>query len=365
MVQAYSATGIFTGEGFVDGLAVIVEDQLVKEVVPQHQVGEGIPVKHFKDCILYPAFVDVQVYGAEGRLLSVDPTEETLSVMANSFASAGTALFQPTVATNTTDVIKSCIDAVRAFKQSGGKGVHGLHIEGPWIHPARKGAHKEEWIRVPSIEEVKALLDYGSENITMITLAPEVCSVEIIEYIQSAGIVVSAGHTDADFETAMRSFDSGIDAVTHLFNAMSSMHHRAPGLPAAAFLHSTVKASIIPDGHHVDYNMLIIAKMKMGARLFAITDAVTSTATGPYQHVLNVDRYECNGTLSGSALSMNQAFNNLVKQAGIEKGEAHRMCSLYPAQLLGADKQYGRIAPGYSGSLLVFNQQSEFITALT
>lgn len=208
-------------------------------------------------------------------------------------------------------------------------------------------------------------MEYGKGVVTMVTIAPEVCSQEVVDILRSYGVVVSAGHSDSNFTTATQSFDQGVSAVTHLFNAMSPLHHREPGLTGAAMLHKTVMASIIPDGHHVSYDAVKIAKTVMGERLFAITDAVTDTSEGPYQHQRNGDKYECNGTLSGSALSMHQAFINLVHEVGMEKGEAHRMCSLYPARVLGLEKRYGRIAPHFAGQFLVMNEQLKLVDVIT
>jgi N-acetylglucosamine-6-phosphate deacetylase len=146
---------------------------------------------------------------------------------------------------------------------------------------------------------------------------------------------------------------------------MSALHHREPGLVGATLDHAAVKASIIPDGHHVDYAAIRLAKKIMKERLFAITDAVTETETGPYRHQLNVDKYECNGVLSGSALSMHQAFLNLVNEVGIEVDEALRMCSLYPAQVLRCDNRYGKIAPGYVGQFLLLNKQLQLVDVIT
>jgi N-acetylglucosamine-6-phosphate deacetylase len=362
--KAFSASQIFDGKQWLQDHSVIVENGLVVQLVKSDDIANDIPVMLLENQFLLPAFIDVQVYGATGKLFSVERDEHTLQLMSKKFSAEGTVLFQPTIATNTYEVIRECIDAVRTYKNNGGHGVHGFHIEGPWINESKRGAHIAEWIHVPSIQQVSDLLEYGKDCISMITLAPEVCNKEIIDLIESYGVLVSAGHSDSDFITAMKSFDNGITAITHLYNAMSGLHHRQPGLTGAAFLHEKVCASIIPDGHHVDYEAIKIAKQIMGERLFAITDAVTDTYSGPYRHEKNGDKFECNGTLSGSALSMYQAFYNLVHYVGIEKGEAHRMCSLYPARVLGIEKRYGRIAPGFTAQFLVMNKQLKLVDVI-
>ena len=241
----------------------------------------------------------------------------------------------------------------------------GLHLEGPWIHPAKKGAHIESLIHPPGLKEVKDLLAYGKDVIKTITIAPEVCPAEVLDLLLSSGIVISAGHSNATYQQAIAAFDNRIPAITHLFNAMSLLHHREPGLVGAALQHRDVVASIIPDGHHVDFAAIALAKKLMGERLFAITDAVTETAEGAYQHQLAGDKYECNGTLSGSAISMHKAFVNLVQKVGIDIEEALRMCALYPARLLGMADLYGKIAPGCTAQFVVLNKQLQLVESIT
>jgi N-acetylglucosamine-6-phosphate deacetylase len=183
----------------------------------------------------------------------------------------------------------------------------------------------------------------------------------VISLIRSYGILISAGHSNATFQQATAAFNAGVDAVTHLYNAMSPLHHREPGLTGAALLHSAVRASVIPDGYHVDFNAIRIAKTLMGERLFAITDAVTATTEGPYQHHLADDKFEAGGILSGSALSMYGCFYNLVHKVQVEPGEALRMCSLYPAEVLGVDQQYGRIAPLQQACMAVLDSNWNFV----
>jgi N-acetylglucosamine-6-phosphate deacetylase len=365
MQKAYSASQVFNGEQWLQNYAVIVNDGLVDSVVPQSEVPADIDHQNFDDALLVPAFIDAQVYGAGGRLLAAYPDAASLRTMHEQFAKEGTCLFQPTIATNTIEVFKQCIDAVRAYWLQGGKGVHGLHLEGPWLNAEKRGAHVKEWIHSPSVEEVKDLLEYGKDVITMITIAPEICSDDVIQLIHSYKVVVSAGHSSATYTQATESFGKGITTVTHLYNAMSALHHREPGLVGATLNHPKVRSSIIPDGHHVDYAAIKIAKNLMGERLFAITDAVTETSIGPYQHHLAGDKYESNGILSGSAISMHQAFYNLAHHVGVGLGEALRMCSLYPAQVLNRHQEYGEIGRGFKAQFVVLNRGLRLTQVIT
>jgi N-acetylglucosamine-6-phosphate deacetylase len=363
-MQKISADKIFTGTEWLVDHVIVVEGDQIQAIIPRSKV-DSTGIKYFHDCFIVPAFVDVQVYGASKKLLAAFPTPQTLGLMYERFIGEGTALFLPTLATNTLDVFKKSIDAVRQYWKQNGKGVYGLHLEGPWINEAKRGAHVKELIHSPKIDEVKNLLEYGRDVIKMITIAPEVCTDEVIELILSYQIILSAGHSNASYSEALHGFEKGISTVTHLYNAMSSLQHRSPGLVGATFNHSKARSSIIPDGYHVDYAAIVIAKKIMGNRLFAITDAVTETKTGPYQHHLAGDKFECNGTLSGSALSMLKAFKNLVSYADIDIEEALRMCSLYPAQVLRMEDRYGKIAPLAAGQLLVLDKQLEFVEMIT
>ncbi|MEO8171544.1 MAG: N-acetylglucosamine-6-phosphate deacetylase [Sediminibacterium sp.] len=352
----YAAEKIFTGKEWLTNSAVIVSGGKIIDIVPYDSLNEK-PSSHYH--LLAPAFIDIQIYGAYGKLLSVYPETDSLHKLYDYCSKGGASHFQPTVATNGMDIFYKSIDAVKAYWGEGGKGCLGLHIEGPWIHPKKKGAHLESFIHSPSVEEAKKLLEYGKGVITMITLAPEVCSTEVIELIKSYGVVISAGHTNATYEEATAAFDSGIHAATHLYNAMSPFQHRSPGVVGAIFDHDTVMTSIVPDGFHVDFSAIRIAKKILKERLFVITDAVTETCSGPYQHHLSDDKYEAATILSGSALTMAKSLRNLVTHVGIELEEALRMVSLYPAQVMKKAAHMGMIEKGYDANLVILDEALE------
>jgi len=351
--RAYIANRIFTGDEWLHGHAVITEEGIIKNVLPVTDIPAGIEPAYFTESMLAPAFIDLQIYGACEKLFAVYPNTEALSLLNNYCKAGGAAYCMPTVATSKSEVFYKCIDAIRDYWQYGGEGIMGLHAEGPWINKEKKGAHVESLIHSPSLKEVEDLLNYGKGVIKIITLAPEVCSKEVIELIRSYGIIIFAGHSNATYEEAMYSFDNGITAVTHLYNAMSPLQHRNPGLVGAAFNHEKIMASIIADGYHVDYAAIRIAKKMMQQRLFAITDAVTTTTEGYYQHQPKGDKYIADNILSGSALTMYKALQNLVHHCGIELAEALRTCSLYPAQVMQLDNQFGKIASGYKASMVL------------
>ncbi|MBS1626601.1 MAG: N-acetylglucosamine-6-phosphate deacetylase [Bacteroidetes bacterium] len=355
MQKIFSANKIFTGNNWLYNHSIITENEIIIDIVPNSSINKPTHQKTYTSII--PAFIDIQIYGGHGKLFSVYQNTDALFEL-NKYCSNGGALhFCPTVATNSIDVFLKCIDAVKEYWNKGGKGCIGLHLEGPWINKIKRGAHIESFIHSPTIEEVKTLLAYGKDVIKIITLAPEVCSNEVIKLIQSYNIVISAGHSNATYTEATNAFNNGIPTATHLFNAMSALQHREPGFVGAVFNHSTVKASIIPDGYHVDYAAITIAKKIMQERLFVITDAVTDTVKGPYPHELSGDKYVSSGILSGSALTMIKAVKNLVAHCNIELDEALRMCSLYPAQVVGLSNELGKIEKGFKACLIEVNDE--------
>lgn len=355
-MQILSANKIFTGNEWLENSAVVIENNLIKEIIPATENAT-----HFPDAFIAPAFIDLQIYGAGKKLFAVYPEKVALVELVDYCRSGGAAYCMPTVATHPYETFYKCIDAIREYWESGGTGVLGLHIEGPWISAAKRGAHVEACIHSPSVEQARQLLEYGKAVIKIITLAPEVCSQEVIDLIHSYGIIISAGHSNATYEQAGAAFDKGITTATHLFNAMSPLQHRSPGMAGAIMDHDKAMSSIIPDGHHVDYAAIRIAKKIMKERLFVITDAVTETSEGYYPHHLAGDKYESNGILSGSALTMAQAVKNLVQHCGIELEETLRMCSLYPARVLKREHELGIIQPGAIAALVVINENFEVL----
>lgn len=356
MQKIFTANEVFDGIERLPDHAIIVENGIIEKVLPIISLPEKTTITAHAPLIA-PAFIDLQIYGASGKLFAAYPDRFSLELLYKHCLSGGTRQVMPCVATNSYDVFFKCIDAIRDYWNNGGKGVLGLHVEGPWINKEKKGAHIESFIHSPTLQQVKELLNYGNDVIKIITLAPEVCSTEVIKLVQSYGIVISAGHSNATFAQALQGFNDGIDIATHLFNAMSPLLHRSPGLPGAIFQHDNIMSSIIADGHHVNFEMISIAKKILQQRLFLITDAVTETNIGYYQHTLDGDKYTSNGILSGSAITMIQSVKNCVNKVGIELKEALRMASLYPAKAIGINNRVGMIHKGYEESFVFLDEQ--------
>jgi len=247
--------------------AILIENSFITDIISSSSLPTGVETESFSECILAPAFIDLQIYGAYEKLLAAYPEADSLFKL-NEYCRKGGATFcLPAVATNTKEIFLKCIDAVRDYWNKKGEGILGLHLEGPWINKIKRGAHVESFIHSPTISEVEELLEYDKGVIKMITLAPEICSKEVIDCILSYNIIISAGHSNATYAEAIQGFQNGITTVTHLYNAMSPLQHRAPGLVGATMEHPSVMASIIPDGHHVDYAAIRIAKEVMKERL--------------------------------------------------------------------------------------------------
>ena len=365
-MKAYTNARVFTGTSFLTNFTVITENGTITGLVDPDAIPAGTEIIDLQKNILAPAFIDIQIYGGNGKLFSDQLTPAAIESVYDYCRSGGASQFYITLATNSLEVFYRGIDAVRQYWQEGGKGMPGLHLEGPYLNPLKKGAHIEKFIKKPAIDEVKQLLEYGKDVIKIITLAPEQCDDAVIDLILGNGIIVSAGHSNATYEQGMEAFEKGISTATHLFNAMSPFQHREPGLVGAIYNHPEAMSSIVPDGIHVDFAALRISKKIMQQRLFVITDAVTATTGGDYPHVFKGDRYTMpDGTLSGSALTMAKAVKNLVEHAGIDLGEALRMASLYPAQVVKQDKRYGRIEKDYAAALTVLDDALNVVQVIT
>ena len=353
MKKAFINATIYTGKEKLEGKALVIENEIIKEVTENDSLPEDIERIDCKNLVIAPGLIDLQIYGGGGYLFSNDPSAIALESMTEALLKDGTSGFCPTLATNSIEIFHK---AIKVVKENPHPAVLGLHLEGPYINPLKKGAHITEYIKRPAKKEVEELLKEADGVIKIMTLAPEMCDPEIIKLLKDNGVVVSAGHSNATFEEAIKGYENGITTNTHLFNAMSSIHHRGTGLPGAVYLSKNVFASIIADGIHVDFNTLKISKQIMKERLFLITDAVEENKEGAYVHVKQKDRFTLpDGTLSGSLLTMLSAVKNCVEQADIPLDEALRMASTYPAQVANLSDR-GKIEPGLKANLTIFSK---------
>lgn len=358
MKQAYLAAAVFTGKEMMERHAVLTENNSVTGIVEARQIPPEYEVAEHVDCLIAPALIDLQLYGGLGKLFSHSLDIASLEATYTYCLSGGCTHFMITMATNSIENFLKGIEVAGEYMASGKKGLLGIHLEGPYINPAKKGAHIEKFIRKPTRQEVEVFLEKGRGIFKMITLAPEQCSDEVIQLLMDEGILVSAGHSNATYAEGMHAFDIGVPTATHLFNAMSPLQGRAPGMVGAIYAHSKVMSSVICDGVHVDFDAVRLSKKIMGDRLFFITDAVTGISEGYYHHVFQGDRYTLpDGTLSGSCMTMMSTLKNAVEKAGISLIEALKMCSTYPASLLH-DPSLGKIRIGAPADFILINRPS-------
>lgn len=366
MAIALVAREIFTGREIQSGKAVLIREGRIIDIVDKKAIPAGYRIRDLDGYLLAPAFIDLQIYGGNGKLFSAELTTEALQAVYEYCLQGGCTQFLITLATNSIEKFIRAMDVAREYRNGGGKGLLGVHLEGPYINPVKKGAHLEKFIKRPTIEEIGLLLSKGKDVFRMMTLAPEQCDRACIELLLKQGILVSAGHSNASYEEAAGGFYQGIPAATHLFNAMSPLQGRQPGVVGAIYDHNEVRSSIVCDGIHVDYASVRISKKIMHDRLFFITDAVAEVQYGEYIHVFQGDRYTLpDGTLSGSALTMLQAVRNGVERAGIPLPEALRMASLYPATLMGLQDRLGSIRPGAVADLILLDEQLGLLQVFT
>ena len=365
MPIAYTNCRVFNGDKFIEQAAILVKDDLILDLVSSKDIASDFEKKDLSGLTISPAFIDLQIYGGNGKMFSHELSVESLQATYEYCKAGGCAYFMITMATNTIEKFLKGFEVVRDYWKGGGKGLLGLHLEGPYMNPVKRGAHILSCIKTPTKVEIELLLSKGKDVFKMMTLAPEQCDPSLVQLLIKNGVLVSAGHTNATYKQAMDGFTLGIVMATHLFNAMSALQHREPGMVGAIFNHSSVKCSLVCDGIHVDYEAIKIAKRQMGERLFYITDAVTETTTGEYQHLFKGDRYALpDGTLSGSALTMIQSVKNGIKNAGISLEESLRMATSCPGNLV-KEKKIGKIEKGYEASFVVFDNDLNIKETIT
>ncbi|MBS1736955.1 MAG: N-acetylglucosamine-6-phosphate deacetylase [Bacteroidetes bacterium] len=352
MVSVLKNAKFYFEGNWITGKNLLFENGIITEFSGEENLASDSILIDAEGSRIVPGFIDLQVYGGGGYLFSATPSNEALQSIAESLIETGTTSFMITLATNSFAVYDQ---AIEVMKRNTNPAVLGLHLEGPYINPAKRGAHLMEFIQKGNEDQLKKMLDKADGVVKMMTLAPEVCSDAILKILTEYEIVLSAGHSSATYAQANEGFEKGITTVTHLFNAMSSIHHRDTGLPGATFLNDQVYASIICDGIHVDFPTVELAYRLMKDRLFLITDAVESCNTGPYQHVKQKNYFSLpDGTLSGSALTMIAAIKNCVENTSIPVEEAIAMATTIPSKVIG-NTHIGNLNKGSEANFLLLN----------
>lgn len=355
---------VMTDEGLRADIVVLVRDGHVLALAAPDDPRLADAQRHdLAGALLLPGFIDVQVNGGGGLLFNDAPTLDTLRGIAQAHRRFGTTGLLPTLITDTADTMRTALDAVDAAIAQGVPGILGIHLEGPFLAPARKGIHDAALFRTPDADDLLALTAQR-RGVVMLTLAPERVEPAFIARLVAAGVRVVAGHTAADYATTHAALDAGVCGFTHLYNAMTPLSSREPGVVGAALDDANSWCGLIVDGHHVHPASLRIAiNAKLPGKCVLVTDAMPPVGSTRPDYVLNGQTIVARagvcmnaaGVLAGSALDMAGAVRNTVNLLGLPLAEASRMASRYPAEWLGLEQTHGRIAPGQRADFAVLD----------
>jgi N-acetylglucosamine-6-phosphate deacetylase len=359
---ALTGARIFDGTGLHDGDAVLIADGRIVGVVAESDVPANAE-RHEIRGLLAPGFIDVQVNGGGGVLFNDVRTVEGIAAIGAAHRPFGTTGFLPTLITDTPEAMAEAVAAVNAAFEAGVPGLLGIHLEGPFLNPERKGVHQPAFMRDVEDSDI-ALITAARLGKTLVTLAPEMVSTQTIARLAAAGVILSAGHTRASYETIQAARAAGLTGFTHLFNAMPPLAGREPGPVGAALDDPDAWCGLIVDLFHVSAVSLRIAIAARGwQRMMLVTDAMSSVGSDLQNFVLHGrtvtrDRGQLTteeGTIAGSDLDMASAVRNTVANLGVPIEAALHMASRAPAAFLGLGSELGRIAPGYKADLVLLD----------
>ena len=366
--KVYFGATLFDGAALLRDRALVVEDGRVAGILSFADKpirGEAVDLQ---GGILSPGFVDWQVNGGGGVLFNADPTPEGIAKIARAHRAYGATAILPTVITDTPDVLAAALKAAKAALVSV-PGSLGVHVEGPFFDVARKGVHRADLIRPMHDSDVQQLID-AKAGAMVVTLAPNKVAVAHIARLAEAGIIVSLGHSDATSAEAHAAFDAGATAATHLFNAMSPLANRAPGLVGAALARKGVICGLIADGVHVHDDAMRVAIAAKGARgISFVSDAMPTAAGGGDTFFLQGremfragDRLtDASGTLAGAVIVMHDAVVYAAGKLGVPVADALAMATATPARLLGLDDEVGTLKTGARADLVHLSEALDLL----
>lgn len=362
MAMLLTGARVFDGERLGPG-DVLVEDGAVAALLPARSRVRGATVTELHGGILAPGFVDLQINGGGGLMLNDRPDAVTVARMAAANAGLGATTILPTLITDTPEVTRCAVDAVAEAIATGVPGIAGIHLEGPHLSLARKGAHDPKLIRPMGEGDLQFLLETARRlPRLLLTLAPESVTPAQIEHLAAAGIILSLGHTDCSYATARAFADAGARVATHLFNAMSPIGNREPGLVGAVLDDGRISAGLIADAVHVHPAAIraALAAKRGPGEIFLVTDAMAPAGTDLKSFELNgrTIRREngkltlADGTLAGADLDFPRALRVLRDEIGLPLDRSLRMATLAPARVIGLHERCGRIAVGMSADMV-------------
>lgn len=358
--KRFHAKRLFDGQAFLDDqVLTIVDGQIM--AIDQDISNSDVTVNG----LVAPGYIDLQVNGGGGALFNDSPSVDNLKIIMSAHAKFGTTAMMPTLITDKVEVMQQAAEAIAQAIDEAVPGIIGIHFEGPHLSVEKKGTHCADYIRPISDAEWKILSRQDIGEI-IVTLAPETVSTEDVNRMVKLGVKVCLGHTNADYQTAQQAIDAGASGFTHLFNAMSPLQGREPGVVGAALLNNHTSCGLIVDGFHVDYASCKLAiQAKPQGKVFLVTDAMPPVGTDQTQFALydrtvyvdNGKLTSTTGELAGSSLDMASAVKNTHQKLGIELSESMRMASLYPAQYLYQDQSVirGELTPGKQADMVVLN----------
>jgi N-acetylglucosamine-6-phosphate deacetylase len=361
---------ILQGEALVEGRCLLIENGRISGVLDPADARCRQARRHdLAGALLLPGFIDPQVNGGGGILFNDAPSVDAIRAIGRAHRPFGTTGFLPTLISDDLDVVARAIAAVRGAIEAGVPGVLGIHIEGPFLNVERKGVHDPAKLRELDTSAVGLLTSLRAGR-TLVTLAPEMTTPDIIERLVAAGVVVSAGHTNATYAQICVALRHGLSGFTHLFNAMSQLTGREPGTVGAALADPGSWCGIIVDGLHTDPVVLRIAlKCKPQNRFMLVTDAMPSVGTSVDSFELQGRRITVSGTvcldedgrLAGSNIDMASCVRNAMSMLELTLPQAVRMASQWPAEFLGLAQEVGTIAPGYRANLVAADERLQVL----
>ena len=355
---------VLVEEGFRDGLAVLIENGHITDIADESAArARAQHVHDLRGAKLVPGFIDTQVNGGGGVLFNDEPSADAVRRIAHAHRRFGTTGMLPTLISDDAEVMRRAIAAVDAAIEQHVPGVLGIHLEGPYLAPARKGVHDASKFRVPGADEIAMAVSLRNGK-TLLTLAPDRVAAEVIREFIARGVIVAAGHTAASYDETRAALDLGVRGFTHLYNAMTPLGSREPGVVGAALDDPHSWCGLIVDGHHVNPVSLRVAiAAKACGKSVLVTDAMPPVGSDEPSYVLNGETITArdgicqndHGVLAGSALDMATGLRNLVDMVGIPLPEASRMASAYPAAWLGLERVQGRIVAGQRADFAVLD----------
>ncbi len=363
-MRVVSAKYIFDGVNLLSDKAVLIDGNTIIDVVDKNKVYDASQIEDFGDSVISAGLIDLQLNGCGGVLFNDSITLETLETMHQTNLRYGTTSYLPTLITSAVADVMQALEVTKQwFKLYGNtRGVVGLHLEGPFLSVEKRGIHPLEFIIKPTDDLLAAIVPYTKFFPIKMTLAPENFTTAQIEYLVKHGVIVSVGHTNATYAQAEAAFNHGAATVTHMFNAMSGMTGRNPGV-IGAVLANAPYLGLIVDLLHVDKaNVRLLSQLKP-TTTYLVTDAVTPTGTdmtefdfaGKHLYVREGRCVDDAGTLGGAYLTMNEAVEKCVNECELNLEQTLTMATLTPARLMGLDQQLGKIAAGYRADLIALN----------